>query len=442
MKRYILSMALGVFAVGAIGTYYASGTEGDAPLYKLVTLEGDVQEAANMQLGGHYIGGVGSKGLELTVAGTKYQLAPSFYEKYLQDNRFLTTQYEDMKALKQEHRNFMRGRSSIDSFYRDSDWVIYADAVLYDPSSEYDWRSELRMDVLEEATGKVAKHRIDLDESNIEWFRVNDVQRIGDEVHILAQVRQRAKLPEGGWKSLSEEFRDYVVDLGSGKLLRRDVLMSEQLKATAGTSGTSEAEPAANVIRSDLSLSIAPIQRTSQPSEYVVLQMSRSSTTGGEGVKEKTTLVRKYAVYSYRTGKLTPLPESSTDISAYSHSQSELNGDILTVMYFDNRSLAISRYNVATETLDPGELTLTAKQAGGQSIKSVTLAQDRVYALLSSEDSSKAGLADSRQITAVVLDAGSGKTLYRGEAAYEGPADKAEEFRKKLWLTNIYANRS
>jgi len=439
MKRYILSIALGVFAVGAIGTYYASGTEGDVPQYKLVTLEGDALEAAKLRLDGHYIGGVGSKALELTVEGTKYQLTKSFYDKFFKYSRYLTTHFEDLKALKREHRDFMRGRSSVNSFYRDSEWVIYADAVLYDPRSEYEWRTELRMDVLEEATGKVAKHRIELDESNrTEWISVDDVQRIGDEVHILAQVRYRTGPSADGTDNPTMDFRDYVVDLSSGKLLREAVTVSEKLESSTGNQGTVNAQK----VSREINLSAISSEVSSHPSEYVVLQTSRRETVDGEGDKETTTFIRNSAVYSYRTGKLTSLPEPATDYSAFSSEQNRLNGEQFTVMYSSNHSLAIVRYNVATGTLEPGELMLTAKQAGGQSFKSVILAQDRVYALLSTKDLNKAGLADSRQLTAIVLDAGSGKTLYRGEAAYAGPAEKAEEFRKNLWLNNVYADRS
>ncbi len=440
MKRYLLSMALGVFAVGSIGAYYASGTEGDTPRYKLVTLEGDASEAAKLQLSGSYVGGVGSKALELTVEGTKYRLTQSFYEKYLKDNRYLTAHYEDMKALKREHRNFMRARSNVNSFYKDSEWLIYADAVLYGPGSAYDWRTELRMDVLEESSGRVAKYRIELDDSNrTDWIRVNDVQRIGDEVHILAEIRHRTELSAGGEDILTEEFRDYVVDLRSGKLLREVSLVSEELDVSPERRGTASAQSA---VMDEVSLSAISSEVRSQPSEYVVLMTSRSHTAVGEGGKGTTTLERKYAAYSYRTGKVTPLPEPTRDLEAYTNIQSELAGDRFTVLYSDNRSLAIMRYNVAEGTWGHDGLTLTAGQLGGRSIKSVSLAQDRVYALLSSEDENKVGRFDSRQLTAVVLDAASGKQLYKGEVAYAGPAGEAEEFRKNLWLTNINGGRS
>jgi len=421
MKRYLLSMALGVFAVGSIGAYYASGTEGDAPRYKLTTLQGDAGEAAKMRLSGSYIGGVGSKALELTVDGTKYQLTQSFYEKYLKDNRYLTSRYEEMKALKREHRDFMRARSNVDSFYKDSEWLIYADIFLYGPRGVYDWRTELKMDVLEEATGHVRKYRIELGDSKpTHWVRVQDVQRIGDEVHILAEVRLQDAPAAGNVAGTTADFHDYVVDLRSGELLRNNVLVSE---------------------KSEINLSTISNEVRSQPSEYVVLRSNKSRTVRSEGGGEAVALDDHFWSYSYRTGKLTPLPEPSPGLSAYSNIQSELSGELFTILYSDRGSLAIARYNVATGAQEQGELTLTAEQLGGQSIHSVSLAQNRVYVLLTTESSNKTRISDGRQLVAVVLDAGSGELLYKGEAAYDGPAEKADEFRKNLWLTNVNADR-
>ena len=437
MKRYFLSMALGVFAVGAIGAYYASGTEGEVPPYKLVTLEGDAAEASAMQLSGSYIGGVGSKPLELTVEGTKYRMTHSFYEKYLQDNRYLTTHYEDMKALKREHRDFMRARSNVNSFYKDAEWLIYADSVIYGPGN---WRAELKVDVLEESTGHVSKHRIELDEAKrTDWIRVEDVQKIGDEIHILAQVRYRAALPAGGSDGTTMEFRDYVVDLRSGELLREDALISEKLAVSEGMQRTANAQP----VTDEVSLTAITSEVRSQPSEYVVLMTARShNTVVDEEGKRKTEFVRKQAAYSYRTGQLTPLPESTRDLEANAVVQSEIAGDRLTVLYSDNQSLTIARYNVATGLQERDELTITSEQLGERSIRSASLAQNRVYALLSPEDENKVGFADSRKLAAVVLDADGGKVLYKGEAAYAGPAEKAEEFRKNLLLTNVNGDRS
>ncbi|WP_372632955.1 hypothetical protein [Cohnella sp.] len=437
MKRYLLSMALGVFAVGSIGAYYASGTEGDAPRYKLVTLEGDAGEAAKMRLSGSYIGGVGSKALELTVDGTNYQLTQSFYEKYLKDNRYLTSRYEDMKALKREHRDFMRARSNVDSFYKDSEWLIYADIFLYGPRGVYDWRTELKMDVLEEATGRVNEIRIELNVAKqVSWLRVEDVQRIGDEVHVLSQVRYRTGPTADGPSAV--EFRDYIVDLHTGELLREAALVSEEL-AVSDSAGPGGAL-AAQSVTSEISLSAISSEVRSQPSEYVVLATSKSEQSVNEDGKEMKQ-TRRFAVFSYRTGKLTPLPEPSPGLSAYSNIQSELSGELFTILYSDRGSLAIARYNVATGAQEQGELTLTAEQFGGQSIHSVSLAQNRVYVLLTTVSSNKTRISDGRQLAAVVLDAGSGELLYKGEAAYDGPAEKADEFRKNLWLTNVNADR-
>ncbi|MFC4601269.1 hypothetical protein [Cohnella hongkongensis] len=431
MKRYILSMALGVFAVGSIGSYYASGTEGDAPRYQLVTLEGDAEQAASMRISGAYVGGVGSKALQLTVEGTEYDLTQSFYDKYLKDRSYLTRQFEDMREIKREHRDFMRARHNVNSFYRDSEWLIYADAALYGPHSAHDRKLELRLDLLEEATGRVTKHRVMLEGKPLNWIQVEDVQRIGDEVHLLARIQLRS---DTAAEAATEELRDYVVDLRSAVLLRENALASEKLESMAGTRASGAAQQTLNEIR----LSAISSEVRSRPSEYVVLQTLRSVSTAEEGGGERTTRLLRHEIYSYSTGTRTPLPEPPEAYASYPTSQGELGEERFTMLYSGSESLALTSFTLSTGTQEPGGWTLTAEQLGGQAIKSARLAQNRVYALIQTGSSGdQVGIADGRQLAAVVIDAANGSVLYKGQAEYAGPAEKAEQFRKNLWLTNI-----
>jgi hypothetical protein len=99
----------------------------------------------------------------------------------------------------------------------------------------------------------------------------------------------------------------------------------------------------------------------------------------------------------------------------------------------------LKHYNVTTGLEEAGNLELTSAQLGGKAIDQVRLAQNRLYVLLQTRNKDTLRRADSRSSAAVVIDADSGKVLYRGEVVYTGAAEKAEEFRKNLWLTNIQA---
>ncbi|MFC4307212.1 hypothetical protein [Cohnella boryungensis] len=434
MKRYILSIGLLAFAVGSVGSYYAIGSSGDTPEYRLVATEGDAAEGERFTISGHYLGGVGSKSLEVSAEGTEYRLGMSFYDVYVRDTRYSFSEYEDLRDLKREKRNFMRARSNVNGFYKDAEWLIYAEGILYGLEGPARL-AELKIDLMEEATGRVTNYRITTDNSTrFQWLAVEDVQRIGDEVHVLARVRL-----SGSPEDIAEEFRDYVVDLRSGQLVREAVVVSEKLGGGIGAPLTNGNTSATQAVMNEISLSAVSNEVRSQPSEYVVLRSSTSRTIHDEGGKKETTTEWRITAYNYRTGELTPLSESIPASASGSGTEYRLSGIRYSVMYYDIDKLWLKHYNVTTGQEEAGNLELTSAQLGGKAIDQVRLAQNRLYVLLQTGDKDARRMADSRSIAAVVIDADSGKVLYRGEAVYTGAAGKAEEFRKNLWLTNIQA---
>jgi len=440
MNRYVLSIALGAFAIGAIGTYYSFFSLGDTPQYKLITAEGDSQEGNRIRIDGAYVGGVGSKALSVSAAGTDYYYK-SFAEKYLQDNRYLMTEYADVRDFKREHRNFMRAKTNVSNFYKDEQWLIYAEIALKHPNDDLE-NTELKMDLLEEATGKTKQYRIKLDESGpLDWASVEDVQRIGEEVHVLLQFRSDSGSSSVKSSGIVEEFHDLVVDLNTGERLRDLTLSSDRLgEGPSEESDTTVAEGigtsnVAKAVMRGLRLSTISSEVRSRPSEYVVLRVSKESRSG-EGEKERVTQSDQFTAYSYRTGELVPLPElSKSNDSQYV--EFRLSGERLSVLHGNGNHLSLSHYRLSTGQ-EEGKLDLKSDQLGGGSIRQVRLANDRLYTLVQNKNEKNVRKVGSTDISAVIVDAANGNVLYKGEASYTGPSEKADEFRKNLWLTNLY----
>ncbi|WP_256757991.1 hypothetical protein [Cohnella sp. WQ 127256] len=403
MKRYLLSVILGVFIVVGIGAYYVNGAMDRLPEYKLSTLEGNPDEAQMVKLSGSYGGRMLWESLTVDTDGSIYRKDRSEFAKSLFNNQSWKFRDSDMKALKKEHRNFMRGKGLMDSFYKDEEWLIYAEGIVHrNNNSMLD--ANLKIDLLNEKTGNVTQYRVDIsDEANYSWIDILDVQRVDDQIHLL--VRQHVEA--------SSELHDYVVDLKSGQLIRNEML-NHGIR-----SGENE----------ELNLFAITNEIRSKPGEFVVLSVRKDRRT-----KESSNSYRLDSVsedlfsYSYKTGKLNELliyknknklEDDSNDFT--------LNGNILSNLRNNTNAITLSRYDLSLDQKLEGITSLSAQQLGADDIGSLRLSQNRVYVLLRKDSIPQLA----------VLDTATGTVLYKGQATYEGPASNSEEQMKNLRLLNI-----
>jgi len=404
MKRYLLSIVLGAFAVAAIGAYYLFGASGGMPDYKLATIDGDPAEGERIVLDGNYVGGIGSKTLTITSKGTTYGLEKSFYERKFSPSRNLASQYEEMAALKKEHRHFMRNKSNVDGFYKDAEWLIYADILVY-RSGDSGYETKLQLEILEESTGKITRYEKSIAKEG-SWIVVEDVQRIGNELHVLGRQGQI--------------FLDLVVDMTDGEIVRTDTVETE----------------AKNGEDIEFILYVISNQIRSAPSEYAVLYTRKEKVLkrSDDGYSSKT-LSANLAAYSYRTGKLTPLPEFVDNQNGILMPNNLiLNGETLTYLINNGVSLSLYEYNLASGETKTLISDLSAEQLGGDVINHyVGLVQNKIYLLIQNHNGLHRN--DSK---AVVVDATNGNVLYKGEVVSKGPEETADERSKNLWIRNFH----
>ncbi|TVY01954.1 hypothetical protein [Cohnella terricola] len=405
MKRYLLSIVLGVFAVVAIAFYYMFGSSNGLPEYKLATIEGDPALGEKISLDGSYVGGIGSKSLTITAKGTKYGFEKSFYERNFNSSRYFTSRFEDMVALKKEHRNFMRAKGNVNSFYKDAEWLIYADIYVYrTEDSKNEWR--LKLDLLEESTGKITHYEKVIENENGVWISVEDVQRIDNELHILGRQ--------------NDNFLDLVVNITDGEIVRTVKLESE-------TKNGKDIE---------FKLYVLSNQIRSAPSEYAVLYTRKEKVLKrSNGGYTSEALSAELAAYSYRTGKLIPIPEIVENQNGIlAPTNFILNGETLTYLVNKGVSLSVYEYDlVSGETMTLIE-DLSAEQLGGELIGDIAmLAQNKIHLLARNNN----GFRDGESM-AVVVDATNGNVLYKGKVISEGPEATANERKKNLWVRGLY----
>jgi hypothetical protein len=371
------------------------------PEYKLNTIEGNPAEIDEIEITGWYGGVLHSEFLTLNAKGTVYQKDVSLYEEHIKKNNNWIYSDREYKDLKKKHRNFMRGKSSMDNFYKDEEWLIYADTitdnVIMDKQDVF-----LKMDLLNEKTGNVTHYRTKIADSIFySYVAIGDVQRFGDEVHILVRI--------------SDEYRIYVLNLSNGELIRDEKL---DIGANSKQQGlTIDLYAVSNEIRSE-------------PADHVVIRALEKEVTreSNGGYSESIRSERVYS-YAYRTGKLTVMPQSPGQGGDLIHYDGNtLNGNIFSSIANDQNVVTLKRYDVATQQSLPGVSELTARELGVDEIASATNRGDRIYMLLRKADISYVA----------VVDATNGNVLYKGMANYEGPESKSQEQMKNLHLMNMY----
>jgi hypothetical protein len=255
--------------------------------------------------------------------------------------------------------------------------------------------------MINEKTGKVTRHRTNLDvEDRYRFFYVEDVQRIGNELHLFARQ--------------NSEFHLYVFDLTSGELLRDETItLNIPLAEGEGLS----LEFTANEIRSG-------------SGEYVVMRARKQKAFQGQDSSRLEVSGERYYSYSYATGQIVALPKMLDEGAPGKNEFGDffrLNGQVLTVLKNNTNSITWTRYNLSTGQVEKQKTVVTAEDLGVDVITSITLSQERIYAMLRHDD--KAMVA--------VLDAKSGNIVYKGKTVYVGPSSKAEEQLKNLRLLNI-----
>jgi len=442
MKRYLLPVVLGVFAVGTIGSYYTFASKGGMPEYGLTTVEGDATIGETFEVSGSYVGGIGSKSLTLSESGgTQYGSETGYYER-IRSSHYFTNADEDVRRLKKEHRSFMRSKDNLAGLYEDEQYVLYAEA--YTLPRENDIPAVLKYERLDKATGKNVKisRTFDNDAYN-GWIRAMDVQRVGEEVHVLIEQDGFKKDENGQWiRNLGKQrFRVLTIDLNTGETVRdKTIDLSEEL------SGPSQ-----------FNWSTISNKRVTEPSDYVVLEFSGTEygdnsedanrTENTPNAEEEKSRIKRQikllAAYDYRTGETKTIRKQDVrdpkETKLAFREEYALSGTKLTILSQNGRMIRLESYDLASGNATGEKIEINADGLGGNEFYSVRFDDDRIYALVErkkqAEDQMNGVTARDRFV--VALDATNGSLLYRGEPNYAGDASEAERQLKLLLLSNI-----
>ncbi|OBZ13568.1 hypothetical protein [Bacillus sp. FJAT-26390] len=413
MRRYWLSIVIAVIAVSGIGTYYTYGKQNHLPEYKLETIQGDPKEAAAVSLTGAYYGNMSSEFLKVNAAGSEYGgLNMKNIRLGITDANSWFYNLPGIKQLINDHKSFMRGKQN-SGFYRDKEWVIYADTVLENTGLKSRF-SALQLSVLNEATEKISEFELSFErERELRYLNIVDVQRVDEEVHILVGTFYT--------DNPQSEYEVFVMDITSGKLLR-----NEKLESWGSTKSDQKEE--------QIQVSAITTNRFLTPADnvYFIFKKVKVNDRMDEAARYAEKLSEKFYSYSYRTGLMIELPEMVREQAANTERVHSGQNEYLYVAEYDTDHVAISRYSAENQKYEHAYVSVSAEQLGVNEIKKVQFGFNRLYILFN-----QAGIPGT-----AVVDITNGKLLFIGSAAFVGDKEQAKDQLKKLHLLNFEINES
>lgn len=417
MRRYWLSILMAVLAVSGIATYYSYGRLDFLPDYKLETIQGDAKEGAVIELSGSQYLERRSEALNINFKGSEYYRPNENMRKNVLSGDSWFYKQPDIKQMIKDHKSFMRGKLNAQGFYRDEEWVVYAEVKAEKKGSEAAI-AVFQLQLLEESTDKVSKLKVTYElPKAVKTARVNnfsnnymnlvDVQKVDEEIHLLVSTYD--------YDNESSRYEIFVIDMKSRKLLRNTNIESLGIKSTSNNK--------------DVQIQIGHMGDSSgqysTPLERVLFIVSEEkiSQEDREANKVPETLSEKYYAYSYRTGLMTEL----TNL-VIKKAWTSLQGDEYYVAESGPEHITLSRYHLSTNKFEQAYAKLSAEQLNVDEIKFLLINSNRVYVMTQHTDVAGAS----------VLDLATGELLYTGRVVEIGNDKQTpEELKENLHLNNL-----
>ncbi|WP_314591645.1 hypothetical protein [Paenibacillus terrigena] len=395
MKRYLLSIVLGVCTLGILCTYYTYGAADHLPEYKLTTVQGDPKEGTVIELSGNYGGRMRSEPLSVTVDGSKYRSRETLRDQILGARSWVYNNKE-MEQWIRDHRQFMRGKDYLEGFYKDEEWLIYVTGST---------RVGLSVERLNLKTNEVQQYTTKIPvqvEKGV--YNVVDVQKVKDKLHVI--TLQDTKAMQSQQPTL--QYFHYVLNFDNGTLIQ-----SEQITHWKNT-------------KKNIETDYYTMYNAGAPNKYLAFTVTENKISDKkENSYTSERIATHIYVYSYQTGKLVALPDPKQQFNPRTNYYHE--GDQILYTTYDNQLVQLSRYNLATGLEERDYATLKASQFGADEVQSVIVSGNRAYVSLMKGTSPKA----------VALDTADGSVRYVGEVSFEGPASERAKEMKLLQLYNL-----
>ncbi|SFB44332.1 hypothetical protein SAMN05216312_108140 [Cohnella sp. OV330] len=407
---------LAAFSIAALAVYYGYASDERLPGFHLETMEGDATIGSAIQLDGSYVGRKGNRTMTVDAEGTNYTDANRVGRLFILP--FSKTYSAATAALIKEHRTFMRGKE-YGTFEQTDDLLLYVEVV---PKKG---EAIVKLSVLNKKTEKAVEYSWAAGTwKPRENVGLADLQIEGKHAHFLLE---RYGTTQSNMQSDPQLF-DYVFDLTAGQLIdTREI----KLPVQAG-----------------FHLSVANDRGTSINLLHVVLFASREAGAGKEAggdqstpaASEKAQIIEyEPFIYDYADGRLQPL--ALTIPVNMEHTNNYVDGDKMYSVTISGNSTGwrgesfdITETDLRTQS-ETAAYTLLASELGGKELLMPRFMDGKFYFVVPGAQVNGAMGRVSTKVT--VIEAASGKSLYQGQVAYDGPSSEATAELKDTVLLNL-----
>ncbi|MFD4929662.1 hypothetical protein ACFWMS_12100 [Peribacillus butanolivorans] len=385
MKRYICSIIIVMVGILSIGTYYVkvASSASDLPKYTFKTLEGSDKELDPVIINASLGNGPFYESLTFESNRTTYDI-----EKPYLENLFGRQDYQIERLIK-EHRSFMRGKDSIDSFYEDDDFLAYA-SVNEDYTKSGKMEAEFDIALLEKKSEDATSFNIELpDQERIMNTSIRDVQLIHSKLQVLTMNDVNSND-----EKQTKEVHLYTIDLANKKVLSDKTLLSETFTYP-------------NQVELEMPIDIAP----SQPNNMVLVSLIKG-VNHEDGPYEYKPNESKLLSYHYETEKIETVKLPKKEALSLDEARSGyVDGKNLYAVDTKSDKYHIKTFDLSSQTLTNDtelDLAVNKKEQYFAAIKN-----GRVYFLLGNEVDQDSLTYKPAQF--LIADLKTGKTLYKGE---------------------------
>ncbi|MEC5424549.1 hypothetical protein QGM71_13695 [Virgibacillus sp. C22-A2] len=227
MIRYWKLISIVSVIVLAIGTFYIQSAVAlsNYPRFVFQKISGDEEEVENIKLQGSYHDeGMQDGNLHITSDETVYYNELSFLERLGGVN-----QPSRITRLREEHRNFMRGKDrDLSMLYDDESMIGYAN-VAAGPFGSGNRDFEIKVEVLDKKSNSTTKFTVDLPEKErYRYVYVEDVQIVNGEMKVITRNYSYET------NSDNTEMHLYSLDIGGQKVVGDDVLITSSESYVGG----------------------------------------------------------------------------------------------------------------------------------------------------------------------------------------------------------------
>lgn len=397
MKKYWKLLAIIIVILAGIGTFYihSAYSTNRLPTIEITDHSGNREVINSVQIEGSFTYDEFLDGEAVTIneKGSRFYSQKNFFE--------LTTYRKEMEQLIQEHRSFMRGKTTWGGKFAENEQYLAYATIDYEMVWNREQQEKIKIDVLDKKSDSLItiNPQVPSDEKR-SYMGVEEVAITNDVLHVIIQS-------EDG--DTGNEIHVFRFDIPSKKMIDDQSLLA---------TGHEDGDTYSLITMPQSSENIGENNYTVFAKEFYRRE------NGEEQITEDEALRTELFVYDAKTGKLKPITlpkELQNNVLHY------FDGEHLYFTTINKKQLHLNWYNLKTKQISSGDIYLN-KQAEGYDNPILAVKNNRVFILSQPSDY-------AIRATLTVLDLQSGKTMYEGEIKLKNPTGKSDKYF--LYIDNM-----